>query len=700
MDKNLLFGVAGLSLIVAACSETEPSATEADAAASVQTVFTFAKAGPGILSDGFDAALDLETFNDRCDVAVERLQGEYDGFVALEEPYTIDTVIKPYDTMGMGPGEGGSWFYFMGLVHPDADMRDAANTCYERFVEIGSKVNLDGDVYSRIKAVDLSGADPVLKAYVEDEIRSFENSGVHKDEATRTKIRDLIQKSVATGREFERNIREDVRYVEMSDVSVLDGLPEDFIASHQPDEDGVLRVSTNYPDLFPVMKYAHNDDLRRRMRLAYGNQAYPVNEAVLRTLLETRYELAQVLDYENYAAMTMEDRMISTVKNAEDFIDEISAIVKPPAEIEKARMLKRYQQIDPDAQKVMPWQRSYINNIIRVEEYQVNAAEIRQYFQYDLVRDGVFALVEDLFELDIRAWETSVWDESVETFEVYDGDALIGRFYLDMHPRDGKYQHAAAMTLRPGVIGMQIPISALMCNFPGGDGTAGLMEHSQVETFLHEFGHLVHNMLSGTQEWAGVAGMSMEHDFVEAPSQMLEEWIWDYETVSKFARNDAGEVIPVELFDKMKAARNYGQAMSTAGQTQLGATSLNYYNGNPDNLDFEKLDRELQLKYSVFDYTEGTHFYTRFGHLNGYSSNYYTYQWSLGIAADMFTEFEKNGLRDKATARRYRELVLGAAGSKPAAEFIADFLGRPWSLDAYKAQLEAAATSSGVPATE
>lgn len=683
VKKQFLAGVVSVSVLLTACSEPQPSS-------DVDIERISASAGPGVIIDGPDATLGLEAFREACDAALDYSTKQFETLKATTETPTIESVVRPYDNMNYGPSDFGSWAYFMSSVHPDADMRAAGNECVQRFVALGTDVSLSREVYSLLAQVDLSDADVTTRYFVEETIKDYKSSGVDKEDTTRAKIRELIQQSFAIGQEFNKNIREDVRYVELTDASMLDGLPEDYIENHQPDENGVIRISTNYPDYFPIMTYAHNDTLRKDMRTAYGGRAYPANEEVLRNLLKTRHELAQILDYENYAESVTQDRMIGSATAAADFIDKISAVVRPPAEKEKARLLARYKEIDPDATQVMPWQRSYVSELIRLEDYQVDAKQVRQYFQYDNVRDGIFQLMEDLFGLEFRAWETSVWDDSVESFEVYDHGKLIGRFYLDMHPRDGKYKHAAQMTLRAGVVGKQIPLSALMCNFPGGDGTAGLMEHGQVETFLHEFGHLIHNMLSGTQEWSGVSGMSMERDFVEAPSQMLEEWVWDYETVSSFAKNVDGEVLPEDLFNKMKAARDFGMTTGTAGQTFLAAVSLNFYNRNPDEVDFLELQKELYAKYSVFDYVGGTYLFANFGHLNGYSAIYYTYQWSLAIASDMFTQFEAAGLRDKAVAKKYRNLILGAAGSKPAAEFVEDFLGRPWTLDAYKARLESA----------
>ena len=189
-------------------------------------------------------------------------------------------------------------------------------------------------------------------------------------------------------------------------------------------------------------------------------------------------------------------------------------------------MLARQQKIDPKAQQVNVWQTSYLENLIRQEDYSLDSKEVRQYFKYDKVRTGIFQLTEDLFGVQIRPWKTDTWHDDVESYEMLENGQIIGRFYMDNHPRADKYKHAAHWTLRSGIKDKQIPMSGLAQNFP-----KGLMEHGQVETFLHEFGHLIHNMFSGTQPWFNTTGMSMERDFVEAPSQMLEEWIWDYDTL-------------------------------------------------------------------------------------------------------------------------------------------------------------------------
>jgi thimet oligopeptidase len=694
MNHRLFFTAAALALFAVACSE--PSSPDAASeTAAVQ------EPGPALLIDGPDATKDLAALNADCEADFAKTQELIARIEAYDGTFTIETVLKPLNELSMQLDNALSWPYLMGVVHPEADYRDAADACVQQFIPLYSDIGLSKAIYTQIKGLDISGADAAIDFLVTEYIRGYERSGVNRDEDTRERIKTLNDEIFAIQQLFDKNIRDDVRYVELTSVEQLAGLPEDYIAGHPADADGIIRISTSYPDMFPLFSYAHDDNVRYEMRMASGNRGYPVNEDVLRNLLKKRKELAGILGYETFAHLSMEDRMIGTPERAKSFIDEINALVRDSAYQEKANYLERYKLIDPDAEQVMPWQRGYVEEILRGEKYDFDSKDVREYFQFENVRDGIFKLTEDLFGVTIRPWETSVWHESVSTHEMVEDGKLIGRFYLDLHPRDGKDQHASHYRLRTGVVGHQIPLSALVTNFPGGDGSAGLMQHSQVETFLHEFGHLIHNMFSGTQEWADISGMSMERDFVEAPSQMLEEWVWDYEALSAFAKNTDGEVLPVELFEKMRAARNFGRATLTAGQTYLAAMSLEFHTSDPETLDFDAASSDIYERYSVYAPVPGTHGWANFGHLGGYSSNYYTYQWSLAIAADLFTRFEQEGLRDGPTARAYRDKILASAGARPADAMLEDFLGRPFSVKAYADDLaRAAKTASTEAATE
>ena len=266
---------------------------------------------------------------------------------------------------------------------------------------------------------------------------------------------------------------------------------------------------------------------------------------------------------------------------------------------------------------------------------------------------------------------------------------LVGRFYLDMHPRAGKYNHAAQFGIRTGVRGQQIPEAALVCNFPGGvEGDPGLMTHDDVVTFFHEFGHLIHFLLAGRHQWVGIGGISTEQDFVEAPSQMLEEWAWDPATLATFAKHyQTNEAIPAALVKQMKRASEFGKGLQVRRQMVYAKLSLSIYDRDPKQVDTDAMVKQLMSQYQPFPYVEGTHFQTAFGHLDGYSAVYYTYMWSLVIAKDLFSKFDRSNMLAQGVARSYRDQILAPGGSRPAAELVKNFLGRPFDFAAWQAWL-------------
>ncbi|GAA0854835.1 M3 family metallopeptidase [Aliiglaciecola litoralis] len=656
------------ALFLTACQPQESAQAPATDAAATSS--------PNVLIDGIDSSLSGEQFTALCDDVMEKAQSAFRKLETDTGPATLESVVGVFDqiTYDLQPIRHA---WYMKAVHPDESVREAATQCSQRYSDFSSQVGLSRGYYERLAAIDLSTLSATDRYMVEQGLASFKRAGVDKDQATRDKIRALRKEITEIGNQFDKNIRDDVRYVTTT-VDKLTGLPQDYLDARPADENGLIKISTDYPDINPILSYAENDDLRKQLRIASRSRGYPQNQDILKTLIKKRHELANLLGFENFAALSMDDKMIGSPENADAFLTKVGLALAEPVKKELDILLARLKKIDPQATQVQTWQVSYLMNLIRQEDYALDSKEVREYFQYDKVRDGILQLTEDLFAVEIRPWKTQTWHEDVETYEIVENGQIIGRFYMDNHPRDNKYKHAAHWGLRSGIKDKQIALSGLAQNFP-----KGLMEHGQVETFLHEFGHLIHNIFSGNQKWFAITGMSMERDFVEAPSQMLEEWIWDYDTLKKFAVNKEGETIPKALVDKMVKARDFGMATNTATQIYYANLSLNYYNREPDSFELEPLMVKLAETFSPYPHVDGTHFYAAFGHLNGYSSNYYTYQWSLAIATDLFSKFKEAGMRNQKVAAEYRDKVLGAAGSKPAAAFVEDFLGRPFSPDAY-----------------
>jgi thimet oligopeptidase len=412
---------------------------------------------------------------------------------------------------------------------------------------------------------------------------------------------------------------------------------------------------------------------------------------VLSRLLERRAELARLLGYASWAAYATEDKMIGSDRAAADLIAKVSAASAQRLERDHAQLLARLREDDPGAERVNAWDSAWLQERVKAERYGFDAREVRPYFEYGRVKEGVLALCGRIFGVAFRqVADAPVWHPEVEAFDVVEGPRALGRVYLDMHPRDGKYKHYAQFTLAAGVAGRRLPEGVLVCNFPRPGEAPALLEHGDVRTFLHELGHLMHHVLGGHTRFASHSGVATEWDFVEAPSQMLEEWVWDADALGTFARHvETGAPIPAELVKRLRAADEYGKGLWVRQQMFYAAVSLELHRRDPAGLDATRLVAELQEAYTPFRHVEGTYFHASFGHLDGYSALYYTYMWSLVIAKDLFGEFRREGLFAKGPAARYRKAVLEAGGSRPAAELVEAFLGRPFAFDAFAAWLDA-----------
>jgi len=631
------------------------------------------------------ASVDIPTENTwvrDCDAALKALEEDIQRLENKAPPYSPETVLTPLNSIEKHIADGASYASLMENVHPDPEVREKASQCTTAYSDLATALSLSRGIYQAVSQTDVSDQPEDTQRYHFLTLQEFKLAGVDKDEKTRQQIRQLNDELTQLGQEFDRNILEDVRYIEVTPDQLV-GMPEDFVAAREATGDGKIRISTRYVDSIPVYTYAHSDKVRQLLRQEDRSRAYPQNADVLREMLKKRHQLANLLGFGNYADLITSDKMIGSASNALDFINRVHQLAEPIARADNQRLLEELRKSNPDAQEVQRWQTMYLEEQIRRSEYQVDASQLRQYFPYYRVRDGIFDLVEHLFDVDIQPWETTVWHDSVEAYSVIQDGELIGRFHLDMHPRDGKYQHAAAFTYQPGIAGEQLPISTLVCNFAGGNDPSEVMEFAEVRTFLHEFGHLLHAIFGGHQNWARLSGIATEWDFVEAPSQMLEEWLYDKETLQTFAINADGESIPDDLVDRIVAARHLGEGAQTNIQMYYAALSLEFHRLNPESFDLTEKMVELENHYSPFPHQDDTYFYANLGHLNGYSAIYYTYMWSKVIAMDLFSKFETNGLRDKTTAQRYRDAVLTPGGAAPAAELVEEFLGRPYSFDAY-----------------
>ncbi len=661
MNTNTALAIAALSLATAGCTKT-----------------TAPKAGTESMSMTSTMSDTAKIYAQSCKQSIESATKALVALEGYAGTATVKTVLEPLNALGITVDAAYNRAGLYSAVHPDADVRDAAESCEQELSKIMTAMNLSRPMFKLVSALDVSHEDDITKRMVEHMLRDFRRSGVDKDEPTRAQIKSLKEELVTIGQDFAKNIREDVRSIRI-EASALKGLPADYIAAHKPDAEGKVVITTDYPDYIPFMTYAESDAARLNIYKQFRQRGYPKNIAILNSMLKKRYDLAKLLGYENWAHYITEDKMIKTAAHARSFIEKIAVASKQRAAADYKELLGALQKIDPKATKVGDWQKSYVAEILKKDSYAFDSQKLRAYFTYEKARDGLFAVTSKMFGIEYRPVKADVWHKDVEAYEIVDQGKVIGRFFLDMHPRDNKYKHAAAFPIVTGVNGVQVPEASLVCNFPA----KGPMEHAQVETFFHEFGHLIHHLFGGEHRWVQVSGFNTEWDFVEAPSQMLEEWAWDPATLKTFAKNDKGEVIPDELLSAMNRARGFGKGLWVAHQMFYAAISLNFYDRDPEGLDTTATLKELQAQYSPFEYVDDTYFQLSFGHLNGYSAIYYTYMWSLVIAKDLFSVFQDQGMLNSDAASRYRQFILGPGGSKDAEAMVHDFLKRDYSFDSF-----------------
>jgi len=599
---------------------------------------------------------------------------------------TLDSTLRAYDDAIAELAAVGSLTGLLHSVYSEKPVRDTAQDLLQTISQAGVELSLNREVYQALAAIDAASADPATKHYLDRTLLQYRLAGVDKDDATRARIRELSDQATLHGLNFGRNVQEGGNTVTLSHPSELDGLPPDFLEAHKPGEDGKIVLTTDFPDYLPVMTFARSADLRRRMFLAYNTRAFPANRDVLLGLLKIRQEVAQLLGFPHWADLATADQMMESAANMQAFLDDLDKASKAGAEKEYSMILDFAQKAEPGLSQIDGSSRTYWLEQYRRSAFDFDSQSVRPYFPYDRVEPGVLATAEKLFQVTFRRiQDPDVWHPSVSAWEVWDRTELAGRFYLDMHPREGKDKWFSAHPLIPGIRGRQIPEAALICNFPEPkDGNPGLLQYSDVVTFFHEFGHLMHALLGGRQAWAGISGIATEGDFVEVPSQMLEEFFRDPRLLATFAHHyQTNEPIPAELVLRMNRAGAFGRADWVRTQLFYTTCSLQTHAVDPASLDLDALFRSLYERFVPYSWIEGNRMYASFTHLVGYSSNYYTYLYDKVIALDFFSQFPRNARLESPVAMRYRQTVLEPGGSEPGREIVLHFLGRSQSSDAF-----------------
>lgn len=607
------------------------------------------------------------------------------ALLAVQGPRTPANSLRLFDEAIEHLSLAGSQAGVLNSVATDKSVRDQAQLEAQRVAQAASALSLNRAVYEALVAIDLDGATTATRHYVERTLLGYRLAGVDKDQATRDLLQSLNEKATHLSLEFSRNIQEGAKTITATPAE-LDGLPSDYLARHPADDDGLVTISTDQPDMQPVMTFAASAALRERMFLAYNTRAYPANRQILLDLLATRQQIATILGFRSWADLATADQMMVSAANARAFLVKLDEACREGARHEFEMVLAFARQRQFELEEIDITSRGYWYEQFRRSAFDFDSQSVRPYFPYAQVEAGVLETAARLFKVEFRRSTAPAWHPAVSVFEVFDGNQHVGRFYLDMHPREGKDKWFSAAPLVTGVRGRALPEAALICNFPGGDDTGdqGLLLYSDVVTFFHEFGHLMHAIIGGQTEWAGISGFATEGDFVEVPSQMLEEFFRDEKLLQAFAKHyETGETLPAETIRKMKLADAFGRADWVRTQLYYTTLSLDLHDQDAASLDPDGTAKRLYQSLLPWTWLDGNRMYASFGHLTGYSSNYYTYAYDKVIALDFFAQFDSNDLLGCATGSRYRKTVLEQGGSKPGRQMVRDFLGRDEGFAAF-----------------
>ncbi|MGH7243997.1 MAG: M3 family metallopeptidase [Phycisphaerales bacterium] len=647
------------------------------------------------------------------DDAVAKANASVAKIVAIpSKDRTFDNTIGAIDDMASTFEQDTSMLIFLSNVHPEASVRDASQAAEQKAGDFLVDLGKREDLYKAVKDFVATHSSEVAsltgekKRFLDFTLRDYRRAGMDLDAAKRARLTDVQKELTKLGIEFSKNIAEDQPTVYLT-AAELKGAPESLLKSF-PQNDGVFVVGLSNPSYTPLMENCPDETTRQKLWMAWKRRGGKKNITVLENAIKLYAEQAQILGYKHCADFQTEMRMAKNYATVQKFYDELKPLVRKKALADMAEFtaFKRELTKNPKAE-LMPWDFQYIKNELTKSKYAVDGEKVREYFPMEKVVEGLFATTQSLYGLEFRdvtktkggTASRPLWHEDVKLFEVYDKapgpnqGKLIGEFYLDLYPRDNKYTHFAQWSLvnhkvwNDGKI--TLPLAALVCNFSKPeDGKPSLLGHEEVETFFHEFGHCLHTIVS-TAQMNRFAGTNVELDFVEAPSQMFENWVWDAQVLNTFAKHyKTGEPLPKPLLDGMIAAKNLGSGLDAENQFYYGMTDLAYETTADGKVDTTKVAIDLYPKVTCYTFKpDATFFQASFGHLMGYTAGYYSYMWSKVFAADMAQRFKELGMLSPEAGMYYRNKIISQGGTRDASELLKDYLGREPKLDSFLEQL-------------